>query len=119
MGMEKQILDKIKRNLDILGISAVRGSSDVVAEGLTITYSEVALDASSSPMRGIDDQSNPYLGIGNGGPGKIEIAGNSTALTDAGKLQVFSVLCAFANDKKFLGDSEIIAGHSDLVGMGQ
>jgi hypothetical protein len=118
MGMEKQILDKIKRNLDILGISAVRGDSDVQAEGIVISYEEVALDADSSPMRGVDDSSSPYLGIGNGSPGRIKVDLAPAAMNDAGKLRVLGVLCSFANDKE-LGDGSIIEGHSDLVGMGQ
>ena len=134
MAMRKQVLDKIARNLGILGLqSAVtRGSAgEVIVENgsadVTISYA----DASFSPsmMGGVDGTVSPFLGIGIGNPGKITItvaAADSLdeALQTAIAIRCFAVCAAFANDIQLLSSADAsvmlqVRGHSDLIGMGE
>ena len=129
MGMKEQILDKIKRNLDILGIAAKRNASDVelIASVRKISYVEAD---HALPLGGIDDSVSPFLGIKHANPGKLKLKGaageNSIAaiMADAETLRAFNLMCGFANDKSIeAGDTAtelaLIEGHSDLIGMGE
>ena len=131
-------LDKIKRNLDILGISSTRNASDVTVENgsndLVITYVDADIQ---KPMGGVDDAVNPFLGIGVANPGKLQIEG--AGINDAGDAsvsdlidssiaaQVLVMVSGSANDvilKQANAGAgadleEEIRGHADLLGMGQ
>jgi hypothetical protein len=122
-----QVLDKIKRNLDALGVAATRGSDSVVAAGLTISYVDAAIQ---SPMGGVDGSSSPFLGMGIANPGSLKIkgaAGENTiaAMFDAkANLDVLACCCRFVNDVIVeAGDTTAelarLAGHPDLKSMGQ
>lgn len=131
-------LDKIKRNLDILGISATRGAASVTVENgsndLVITYVDADIQ---SPMGGVDDSANPFLGIGTANPGKLQITGagvNTANPATVGELidtqiaaQVLALVVGSSNDVVLSNanagagaDLEAeIRGHADLLGMGQ
>lgn len=122
-----QVLDKIKRNLDAVGVAATRNVSSVTAAGLTISYVDASIQ---SPMGGVDGNSSPFLGIGIGNPGSIKIKGaageNTIAaiFVAASDLAVLACCTRFANDVVVeAGDTATqlarIAGHADLIGMGQ
>ena len=127
--MDVQILDKIKRNLDSLGIAATRGATTitVTTSNLVISYVDADINA---PLGGVDSTITPFLGIGIASPGQIKMKGASgentiaAIFTDEANLRVWSSLGNFANDKVLEeGDSTtqlaLIEGHPDLVGMGQ
>jgi hypothetical protein len=127
MANSVQILDKIARNLNKLGVSAVRGSSSVSAGGLTVSYVSASVQ---SPMGGIDKDASPFLGIGVAAPGKIKIKGaageNSLAavLDTAAAANVLAVCCRFANNVQIeAGDSSTLlaelAGHADVLMVGE
>ena len=124
MGQNKAVLDKIKRNLDILGISYTdSGTSIVVDSDWTISYEAADIQA---PMAGVDGNSNPYLGIGVGNPGLIKVVDSANALAamidSAAKIRCLGMICGFANSIKLVDSGAvelIIEGHVDLVGMGQ
>lgn len=129
MGMKEQILDKIKRNLDILGIPATRNANDVTLDNSNriISYEDADI---AKPMGGIDPATSPFLGIGVANPGKLKLKGdngeNSVAaiMDDEETLRAWAVMGNFANDKILeAGDSATelakVEGHTDLLGMGQ
>ncbi len=129
MGQRQAILDKIKRNLDILGIDATREANTVTLTNSSRVISYVDNDT-LRPMGGIDDSSSPFLGIDKGNPGKIKMkgAGGETAiadiLDDEETLRAWAVLGNFANNKVLeSGDDTTqlaeVEGHPDLQGMGQ
>jgi hypothetical protein len=107
MANQKQVLDKIARNLDILSIPESRGANYevIVANGsntLIVTYVSASIQ---SPMGGVDDTISPYLGMGIANPGKIQIQSSiSTAGTIADVIdgnvaaQLFAMCSGFAND---------------------
>lgn len=132
MSQQKHILDKVARNLDMLGLTVTRGANNsvVVANGsnaLTVGYVEAAIMA---PMGGIDDTVSPYLGIGIANPGQIRIKSASTAadaisdvLDSVIAARVFHTVSAFANDIVLENSdatfSARIRGNVDNVGLGQ
>jgi hypothetical protein len=113
MANKEQILDKIQRNAEQLGLSGITraSASSLEAEGITITYSEAQID---SPMGGIDDSSSPFLGIGIANPGSIEFDTDPATL---GQFRLLRIASGFAND--IIIPSGRLEGHSDLLGMGQ
>lgn len=132
MAMRKQVLDKIARNLEILGESVSRGSAgEVVVENGSADVTIAYADASFSPsmMGGVDGSASPFLGIGIGNPGKITLrvaSGDTLAdiLATAKAIKCFAVCAAFANNIQLLGDDDgavelEVRGHSDLIGMGE
>ena len=127
MANSVQILDKIARNLNQLGVAATRGSSSVSAAGLTVSYVSASVQ---SPMGGIDKDASPFLGIGVAAPGKLKIKGaageNSLAavLDTAAAVNVLAVCARFANNVQVeAGDSAAVlvelAGHADLLMVGE
>lgn len=122
MAEKAQILNKIARNLDMLGIANTRLSDgSVVAAGLTVGYDNAVI---AGPMGGVDGSVSPYLGIGIGNPGQIHITTGATVATSFGtqpKLQVLHVCAAWANDINVQGTDATIRlrGNVDLLGMGQ
>lgn len=127
MANSVQVLDKIKRNLDAVGVSATRNATSVTAAGLTISYVDASIQ---SPMGGVSDASSPFLGIGIANPGSIKIKGAAGENTIAGifvnaaDLAVLACCTRFANDVVVeAGDTTAelarLAGHPDLKMMGQ
>lgn len=122
-----QVLDKIKRNLDSVGVPATRNATSVTAAGLTVSYVDASIQ---SPLGGVSDSSSPYLGIGIANPGVIKIKGAATENTiaaifvAASDLAVLACCTRFANDVVIeAGDTTTelarLAGHPDLKMMGQ
>lgn len=122
-----QVLDKIKRNLDAVGVPATRNATSVTAAGLTISYVDAVIQ---SPMGGVNGDASPFLGIGIGNPGSLKIkgAGGETSIalifTTAADLAVLACCTRFANDVVVeSGDSTAelarLAGHPDLKMIGQ
>ena len=130
MGNSVQILAKIARDAAMWGLTVNSQSpSAVVIENgsndLTVSYVPASI---MSPQGGVDPSVSPFLGIGIGNPGKIQIkgaAGASFALTvDSIIVAKVIALCAgFANNILIVGSGDQalgeIRGHSDLIGMGQ
>ena len=126
MANSVQMLDKIKRNLDQVGVPATRNASSVTAAGLTISYTAATIQ---SPMGGVDGDSSPYLGIGVANPGKLKVKGaggeNTIAamLVSEADLKVLATCTRFANNVTLeAGDTATqlaeIPGHADLLSMG-
>jgi hypothetical protein len=131
-------LDKLARNLEMLGMTVDRTTSSVIVDNgsndLTITYVDADI---LSPMGGVDDTQNPFLGIGIANPGKLRIEGegiNSANAATVGDLidsevaaQVLAMVVGSSNDVQLAqanagagADLETeIRGHADLLGMGQ
>ena len=140
MANREQILDKIKRNLEIRGItvdadsvSATTGFRYLQAGNITIHYEAADI---SSPMGGVSDAAAPFIGIGVANPGNVIIAGLLDAdaaiadvLVDETDLQILRICSGFANDIKIKAgrtDLSILAanlavlpGHADFNGLGQ
>lgn len=127
MANRKSILDKLHRNFQQIGLTSVRGASDVVVAGLTITYVDASIQ---SPMGGVSDASSPFLGIGVASPGVLKIKGaaGENALADifvtADDLKVLAFCAHFANDVVVeAGDTATelarLPGTADLRMMGE
>ena len=131
MGNSVQILAKLARNAAQVGLVVVSQSQSAVvisngSNNLTLSYVPASI---MSPQGGVDPSVSPYLGIGIGNPGKIQISGlgSANSLADViDSLVAAKVLClcaAMANNillassgSAFTGE---IRGHEDLIGMGQ
>ena len=120
------MLNKLSRNLDMLGISNTRGASSVVASGLTISYIAAAV---AGPMGGVSDAAAPFLGMGIVAPGTIKIKGAGGETSVAGILdsetnaKILALCVAFGNSVILeSGDAATtlatIPGHVDFLGMG-
>ena len=131
MANSKQILAKIARNAEQIGLTVNSASDSAVviengSNDLTVSY--VAASA-QSPMGGVDGSVSPFLGIGIAKPGKIKIKSSSTAadnmsdiLDSAIAAKVLMLAAGFANnillensDATFSAE---LPGHPDLIGMG-
>jgi hypothetical protein len=131
MGNSAAILHKLARNAGMLGLSVSSESQTAVviasgSQNLTISY----VDASFSPsvVGGVDSSVSPFLGIGVGNPGKIQIKcsvgtdmpGFMDRLESA---KVLAMCASLANDIQLRGagneDLGVVRGHSDLIGLGQ
>jgi len=133
MANKKAVLDKIARNLQMLGEDVRRGAANQVivengSSDITIGYADAQF--SPSMMGGVDGSASPFLGIGIGNPGKITMqVAAADALADvlatAKAIRSFAVCCAFANNIQLLDAStgavvlQEVRGHVDLVGMGE
>ena len=128
MANREQVLDKIARNLDQLSISNARATNgvDVVAGGITISYEDADIQ---KPMGGVDGEVSPFLGIGIGNPGKINMKGDGgentlAAIFDSEEnLRILRVCTGHANDIIVEeGDTAAelarLPGSVDLLGMG-
>lgn len=122
MANRRQVLDKISRNLDILGIAqSERGAEgEVNVLDMEISYEDADIQ---KPEGGVDDSVNPFLGIGIGNPGVIKIKLTSGSLDSIQKLQVLHVCSGHANDIEIVdssvgGQNGRLRGHADLLGMG-
>jgi hypothetical protein len=132
MGNSVQVLAKIARDAAQIGLTVNSQTNTAVvinngSNDLTVSYVDASIDA---PMGGVSSSSSPYLGIGTGNPGKIKI---TSAIHTAGTIadvldsitaaKVFALCAGFANtitlsndDASYTGD---VAGHPDLIGLGQ
>lgn len=112
MANKVQILDKIQRNCQTLGITVSRTDANtLVAAGITITYTSAVIQA---PMGGIDPTVSPYLGIGVANPGKLNLSANPTTLAH---MQVFQICSGFANNIVMpLGE---VMGSADAINLGE
>jgi hypothetical protein len=127
---KSQILAKIARNAKQIGLTVNSESATaVVIENGSNDLTISCIDASiQSPMGGVDGSVSPFLGMGVAAPGKIKIKGASGSTYAATidtliAAKVLSLCTRFGNnvviessDAAFSGE---IAGHPDLVGMGQ
>jgi hypothetical protein len=126
-----QILNKLARNLSILGIAySWSGGNLVVTNGsnaLTVSYDAAVIGA---PMGGVLPNVSPYLGIGIANPGQLQI---TSAIHTAGTIadvidgqtaaQLLQMISAFGNDiilqNSTASYSVRLRGNTDLIGMGQ
>jgi uncharacterized protein (DUF1786 family) len=131
MGNSAAILFKLARNAKKLGLTVNSESQSAVvinngSNDLTISY----VDASFSPsvVGGVDSSVSPFLGIGVGNPGKIQIkceAGTTMAtfMDTAVPAQVLAMCASLANNILLVGAGNQalaeIRGHSDIIGLGQ
>ena len=133
MGQIVPVINKIKRNLDMMGIanteSNVGGQPQVTitSTGAVIAYQQLDLKA---PLGGVDPSVSPFLGIAQANPGQITLqgaAGQDTLgaiLVNSDVVRAFGMICGFANDKIVLaGDTSAqlayVEGHETLFNMGQ
>ena len=140
MANRDAILSKIKRNLEMRGItvdvdsvSATTGYRYLQVNNITIHYESADI---ASPMGGVSDAASPFLGIGTANPGNVIIAGLLDAdaaiadvLVDEEDLQVLRICSGFANDIKIkagrtdlsilAADLAVMPGSADFNGLGQ
>jgi hypothetical protein len=128
MANVRAVMDKLARNLQQLGQVVTRGSAyEVICDGVTVSYTLAQIQ---SPMGGVSDVASPFLGAGIAAPGSLKVKGdageNSIAaiFTTAANLLVLSQASKFANDIVVeAGDTTAqlarLAGHADLLGMGE
>ena len=127
MANKEAIMDKIVRNMKARGLDATRTSTGLLSDGLIVSYSD---KSGNAPQIGVDSSSSPFLGIGVAAPGSIKIKGaageNTIALmmVSADNLSLVSVVSGLANDIIIeAGDTTAelarIAGHSDVLGLGE
>lgn len=130
---KKQILDKLARNAEMLGLTVnSRGASgsfvvENASNDLTVDYVDASI---ASPMGGVSDAAAPFLGIGIANPGKIRIkSAISTADTIADVLdsavaaKVLAMCAALANnivlENSDAAFSLELRGNPDHIGLGQ
>lgn len=132
MGNSVQILAKLARDAAQVGLTVnSQSQSAVVIENgsndLTISYVAASIQA---PMGGIDNTISPYLGIGVGNPGKLQLTSSiHTAGTIADVLdsvvaaKVLALMAGFANNILLSNDNASftaeIRGQADVIGLGQ
>jgi hypothetical protein len=127
MQPQVMMLDKLARNLNNIGVVAVRAGDTVVADGLTISLVNASIQA---PMGGVDPANSPFLGIGVAAPKIFKIKGgageNTVAaiVADAAAVKIVAFVAHFANDIVIeAGDTTTelvrIPGHADVFGLGQ
>ena len=138
MGNRVQILDKVQRNLESIGLAPTRSSADVLTIGnLIVRYEDADIQ---SPMGGVSDAASPFLGIGIANPGVVTLSGLLDAdaaladlFVDIDDYRVLSVCKGFANDIVLKAGNTASAaatngtgaelgrleGHPDLIGLGQ
>jgi hypothetical protein len=137
MANSVQILQKLARNLQIMGFTIVSQSQTEVvvlngSNNLQIQY----INASFSPavVGGVDPSVSPYLGIGVGNPGQLALQSVNgttipTIIDGAIAAQVLASMASFANDIVIADNSNAnpalavqlarLRGDSDLLNMGQ
>lgn len=127
---QSQILDKLARNLQQMGVSATRSATSVVIASANVGSISLVDASIQSPMGGVDGSVSPFLGIGVAAPCKIKIKGAAGKNTLAAILASSAdavVLAACARPANNIiieaGDTATqlaeIPGHPDMLGMGQ
>lgn len=138
MANKEAIMDKIVRNMKQRGFSGATRT----ATGLQLQKSSGAADATkilqvvyvdksgNAPQIGVSDAVSPFLGIGVAAPGSIKIIGGTADTTLAltmdsiEALVLLSAISGMANDivlEEGATNTEVgrIAGHSDVLGLGE
>jgi hypothetical protein len=134
MANSVQILDKLARNAEVMGLSVLtRGaSSSVVLTPTAGPVIEVTYVAAShqSPMGGVDGSSTPFLGIGIAAPGHLLFKSDSAASGDMTDifhesgvaLKLLGLCMAFGNDVVVENDDASVAlrmrPSADHIGLG-
>lgn len=138
MANKVQILDKVARNLAMLGIAYARDVEKLTvsngSNNLVISYVDADIAA---PLGGINGQVSPFLGMGIASPGSIKIEGagvNTAVQATVGELinsataaKVLHLVSGFANSIMLVNvnagagaDLSVeIEGNVDLKMMGQ
>ena len=132
MAYIKPIMQKLKRNLDMLGIANTTDGVSVTVGNLVVSYELANIAA---PMGGIDNTISPFLGAGVQTPGYLLIkdanAGHDTlpeVIVTETDLQVFSMVCRFGNSVKVYGRNAgntadvllaTVVSNVDVLGVGQ
>ena len=121
MANDVQILDKIQRNCEQVGITVSRTDAvTLVAAAFTITYTAADIE---KPMGGIDSSVSPFLGIGVANPGVISMdLGAALSALTADDLRVLRIAGGMANDIVVSNGATELArleGTVDMLGMGQ
>jgi len=133
MANDVQILDKIQRNLEQIGITVTRTNTKVEAGNIKVQYEAADIQ---SPMGGVSDAASPFLGIGIANPGQIIVSGLLDAdttiaaiIVDDTDLRVLRVVSGHGNtikvkagrtdDSILAADLAVLEGHVDMLGMGQ
>jgi len=147
MAMKKQILEKIERNAEMLGMSVISNDGITLtiddagsAQNIRVSYDESHDLAVSGPMLGVSDAASPFLGVNVMAPGtiKVSIGADDNDATDeviadlqgaitVDVLRVLRLANQFANDVKLAkenagagSDFEVITrGDEKLTGLGQ
>ena len=133
MGNSIAILNKLARNLQILGLTIASQSQTAVvvsngSNNLTISYD--APTFTPAVIGGVDPSVSPYLGIGAANPGQIQITSaisTNSSIADvidgAVAAQVFASCASMANDiilqNANASFSARVRGHSDMLNVGQ
>jgi hypothetical protein len=125
MANKEAIMDKIVRNMKARGLDATRTSTGLLSDGLIVSYSD---KSGNAPQIGVDSSISPFLGIGVAAPGSIQIEDTTkvaaASIDTAVRMALLSVISGLANDIVILGtdgaaNSIRIAGHSDVLGLGE
>lgn len=114
MANKVAILNKLQRDLEQLGLAPVRTAYAVTLGNCIVRYGDNTM---SSPMGGVSPATSPFLGLGAGNPGFIQIAGlldADAAITDifvtASDLQLLRLCSEFASDIQVIkGDTASVA----------
>lgn len=124
---KRQIIQKLKRNCDMLGIVATTDLETLTVDGVVVSCVDLSIQ---KPMGGIDGSVSPFLGMGVAAPGKIKFKGDAgentiaAIMTSADRLKLFSLVMGFGNDVIVeAGDTTTelarIPGAVDVINVGQ
>jgi hypothetical protein len=113
MANERQILAKIQRNLEQIGVAVTVGVDSLTVGSVVVTLADPAIQ---SPMGGIDASASPFIGIGIANPNIIVLTGT---VNTNDELVLLAVCARFANTLNLVSNGVVIPGHADLIGMGQ
>lgn len=107
------ILNKLARDLEQLGYSPVRSAYAVTLSNCIVRYSDNTM---SGPMGGVSDANAPYLGLGAGNPGVLQISGlldADAALTDIFAAEADLVVLRLCS--QYANDVQVVAGDTASV----
>lgn len=113
MANEVQILNKIQRNLEQMGVVVVRGAADLTVGSVVVTLEDPEI---LKPMGGVDGSVSPFIGIGVANPNIITLTGT---INTNDEFKLLAVCARFANSLNLVTHGVVIPGHADLIGMGQ
>lgn len=124
MANSVQILDKIARAAEMMGLTVNSHTADAViiddgGDDILVKYQAADI---SSPMGGISASAAPYLGIGIANPGYIVLSKNAagddtmaTVFDTAQTAKVFAICCGFANDVVIMDGNEGVGTAAELA----
>ena len=137
MANSKQILNKIARDAQMLGLTVQSntGTSVIIDDGANDILIEYVDAIIQDPMGGVSPATAPFLGAGHNAPGKIAFscnaAGNKTIaqiFVNEQNVKAFALCCGFANNVIVLDGNEgygtaavllEVDGSPDMKGLGQ